>query len=414
MSTSPAKSADQTDQGYFVGFSQRSECGDHEALSAEGRFVETEFIATSGSDSWSPSDQRIIDLVAEHSVDIPATAATTGTSTLQGEAAVRVRHASRLPKVAGLPRVTDEELDLSHGIFLESDTWAGSPVVRRPPHSFSGVKVFLVICAIAGPVAFVLAFASARFNVDLASLWETRTTGGQVLLPMPAQTTSPPAIEPLPVPVTAPAPNEIKLPLEAESPQRAEGQESSTAKEDAATASTALPGDTQSAIAAPQVQALSAPREAEGIVARSEPEPELKTPAMQAIEDWSTAPNAVAAQVAASPSAPAAEETKIDDRTTDNATIDNGAADIKNASMPDADLGGRSLRLSEAQATVWTYCTVNLIPGGQIAVHKAMTYQSCISAGKKCAGPRRYADIQFFDRPTLASKVPIELCDKEN
>jgi hypothetical protein len=79
--------------------------------------------------------------------------------------------------------------------------------------------------------------------------------------------------------------------------------------------------------------------------------------------------------------------------------------------MPDLSSGGK---LREIQTGVWTYCAVDLIPSGQIAVQKAMTYQACISVGKKCAGPRRFADILFFDRPTLTSKVPLELCYKDS
>jgi len=99
----------------------------------------------------------------------------------------------------------------------------------------------------------------------------------------------------------------------------------------------------------------------------------------------------------------------------DGAITEPKARDAGNTATSSANLaiGAQSIRQAQ-QAAVWTYCTVNLIPGGQIAVQKAMSYQACISAGKKCAGTRRYADIQYYDRPTLASKVPLELCYTES
>jgi hypothetical protein len=93
--------------------------------------------------------------------------------------------------------------------------------------------------------------------------------------------------------------------------------------------------------------------------------------------------------------------------------IEPGPIPAPTAEMPDVSLGGKLQGPREIQTAVWTYCAVDLIPSGQIAVQKAMTYQACISAGKKCAGPRRFANIQFFDRPTLTSKIPLELCYQE-
>ena len=400
MSTSPAKS---TDQGYSARFPRHSECSDR--TSADRSFIENDFVVRSGSDSWSACDRRIIDLVAVHSVDVPATA-TTDASSLQDETAVRVPHAPKLsvelPSVAGLPRVTDAEIDLSHDVFLEPETWVGAPPVARSRYSFSDAKLFLIVCMIAAPIVFVLAFASARLNLNLASMWAAWTIDRQAPAPLP--TTVPSTIEPPPIPVTTVASSELPLSrLQGESPRPAEAQASSTSKAEP-TASMPLPNDLRPDIATPKAQGLSASTEAEDIAARSGPDPEIQTPRMQASPRLDTMPTGVKAHLTAAPSTPANEEM----------TIDNGTTDLKSIAMPDAGLSTEASPLREAQAEVWTYCAVNLIPSGQIAVHKAMTYQSCISAGKKCAGPRRYADIQFFDRPTLASKVPLELCDKEN
>jgi len=117
------------------------------------------------------------------------------------------------------------------------------------------------------------------------------------------------------------------------------------------------------------------PAASEGLAVRAGPDSEVQTQPVGITTRSDTMPNAVKATAKASPLTPATRE---------------------------------------AQTGVWTYCVVNLIPSGQIAVQKAMAYRACISAGKKCAGPRRYADIQFFDRATLTSKVPLELCYKES
>lgn len=402
MSTSPAEPAD------FVGFPKHSE-GSQEAPSAERSFIGNEVFLMSESDSWPESDPRIIDLVAVHSVDIPATATTTGTSRLQGESATRMPHAPtlsvELPVIAGLPRITDEEIDLSSGVFVEAETWLGTPIARRSRHSSPGAKVFLVICMIAIPIAVVLAFTSARSSGGLESIWAAWMTDGESPAPFVVQTTLPSAPEPPPIPAATATNNKFQLlPFQPESPRSAEAEESSSSKLEAVTTSMVLPSDMQPAIAAPQAEALSSPIEGDGVVARNAPEPEVQTPPMQATPPPDTMPDAVTAQVAALPSTPAVEEM----------TIDNATTDVKGAPISDRNLGSEPLHLREAQAGVWTYCAVNLIPTGQIAVQKATTYQSCILAAKTCAGPRRYAEIQFFDRPTLTSKVPLELCDRKN
>ena len=72
----------------------------------------------------------------------------------------------------------------------------------------------------------------------------------------------------------------------------------------------------------------------------------------------------------------------------------------------------KTYQLAQAQPGVWVHCAVSLIPRGQIAVQKVTSYRSCISVGKKCAGARRYANIQYFDRPTWVSSVDV--CDAES
>jgi len=74
----------------------------------------------------------------------------------------------------------------------------------------------------------------------------------------------------------------------------------------------------------------------------------------------------------------------------------------------------KTSELGQAQPGVWTYCVVNLIPTGQIAVQKAMSYQSCVSIGKKCAGARHYANIQYFDLLTWVSSAPLDVCYAES
>jgi hypothetical protein len=390
-----AYSARSVDQGHFVGFPTRSERSDDETPSAEATLVENEFVVAPASDNWSASDRPTLDLVAVHSIEIPTTASATVISGPQGESAVR------MPRVVvGLPRI-DAEADLLQGVLLGSDSWAEAPSARRSRYSLPGVKIFLIISMIGGPIAFVFGFASARPDTGIASLWSALTTESQVTASASPETTLPSTIEPRSIPAATVANNNFQLlPFQAESPRALEAEQIFPPAADVATVSMALPNTTQPAAAAPERQALPPGAEAGDTVARIGPEPEVQTPSVQISPHADTMPNAVTAKV--TPSSPTAEE-----------MISDGATDLKSAAMPNANLGSRLPR-SEVGAAVWTYCTVNLIPGGQIAVQKAMSYPSCISAAKKCAGPRRYADIQFFDRPTLTSKVPLELCDKEN
>jgi hypothetical protein len=74
----------------------------------------------------------------------------------------------------------------------------------------------------------------------------------------------------------------------------------------------------------------------------------------------------------------------------------------------------KTSQLGHDQPGVWTRCVVNLIPTGQIAVPKATSYQSCVSIGKKCAGARRYANIQYFDLSTWVSSAPLDTCNAES
>jgi hypothetical protein len=74
----------------------------------------------------------------------------------------------------------------------------------------------------------------------------------------------------------------------------------------------------------------------------------------------------------------------------------------------------KASQVGQAQPGVWTYCVVNLIPTGQIAVQNATSYRSCVSVGKKCAGARRYANIQYFDMPTWVSSAPLDVCYAES
>lgn len=112
--------------------------------------------------------------------------------------------------------------------------------------------------------------------------------------------------------------------------------------------------------------------------------------------------NAIDEKIAVLQPAPDVEKTTI--------APEAGAIDRKSNVAADLKSHKDTTQVSQAQAGVWTFCAVNLIPSGQIAVQKATSYRSCISAGKKCAGTRRYADIQYFDRPTWTTSVPLEVC----
>ncbi|HMA74368.1 MAG TPA: hypothetical protein VKP67_23195 [Xanthobacteraceae bacterium] len=157
------------------------------------------------------------------------------------------------------------------------------------------------------------------------------------------------------------------------------------------------PAGTPRSVALPP--AVPPPTEA-AVATGIEAEPETHPAPAEATTRFDSVQKPVAAGIATSQ--PTAGETMTDRR------------DHQVVAVPKLNVGSEAPRVHDKQAGVWTYCTVNLIPGGQIAVQKATTYRTCISAGKKCVGNRRYADIQFFDRPTLTSKVPLESCDTES
>jgi hypothetical protein len=360
--------------------------------------AEDGFVLKSESDSWSASDRPILDLVAVHSEDNPTAGTTGDTSGLHRNSGARMLHAVELPVVAGLPRISDAEIDLSHRVFLASDP------VRRSRCSSSGGKAFLSICVLAIPLAFVFAFASARPTVDITSIWAALTAYRQVSAPAPLQTMLSLTIEPRSITSTTSANDELQLSQsQVDFARPPEARESSTSGADVATTQIAPPNNTLATAGAPQAHALPAPTEAESIAARTGPEPEGKTALVEPTTHSEMTPNAARTSETATPEVPA----------TTQVASDNGPIGLKTTAMPDVSLGGEPLQVGKARAGVWTSCVVNLIPSGQIAIQKAMTYQACISAGKKCAGPRRYAEIQFFDRPTLTSKVPLELCDKD-
>ena len=340
MSTSRVKPAEQD---YFDGFSEASTSADHDAPSAEVFFVENEVAATSTGGSWSKSDQDLAGTVIEHIVDLNTVAATTRVSRLQGEPVVRLPHAARLPAAAGLPTPTDLMSFAPETGEPETWTWVRAP--RQSHFSLSGVKIFLIIMAIASPLAVIFfVFANSSFKENITALWRP-IHDKQTVAPTPLANAVPSTIEP------------------------------------------------QNSAASIKAQALPGQSGPQGV---RETQPQIRTQA-------------------------STRSDRMADMSEDKVTASRPASGIEGtdyrvAAAPNVNLGGEAAhveaaRLSEVQAGVWTRCTVYLIPSGQIAVQKATTYQTCISAGKKCAGTRHYAEIQFFDRPTLTTKVPLELCD---
>jgi len=448
MSTSSAKSSDRD---YFFGFSKSSESAD-----------DNEAVATSAPD-WT-----IADTAPESAADHDAVATCTRLSWLQDEPVVRLPRAAQLPLVVGLPQAYTQ-LDPLNGNSIAAKTmapqtlapetlapetfapesWGRTLLSQRPRYSLSGMKILLIVATIVPPVAFIFyAFENLPPKLNIATLW-TRSPiiQRQAATPVPSPKAPLSTIEPQDIPVSTGANKEVQAPPlqaagqvesgpsendvtlaqttpdlqnrtsesgtaedksgaipsvspDSEASRRREAQESSSPKMDTATASTAPPIDSPPTMPTPLPQALPVPTEAQGIAARMESEPEVQTPPMQTTPRSDGLPNTITGQRTA--------------LRPDGMTIGSSTTDHKIAAAPDLSLGSEVPRLREAPAGVWTYCTVDLIPRGQIAVQKAMTYQACISAGKKCAGNRRYADIQFFDRPTMTSKAPLELCYTES
>jgi hypothetical protein len=276
----------------------------------------------------------------------------------------------------------------------------------------------VIAAAIAAVFVYIFfAFESVATKVDVASAWIASHIGWQTDAPAQPSTVPSAAIAPEDVaPAAQPASDQRTRTTESRTPedaisaipgmnpdhdsQRRDAQKNSLPKADAAT----VPAiDTPSV--APQALALAPARaiEAKDIAAGTASQPEARAPSMQTPARPDTIPTAITATPP--PSQPAAS---VEGMTTDSRT-----ADQKVAVAPDLSLRSEEPRPRDVHVGAWTYCTVNLIPGGQIAVQKATTYRGCISAGKKCASNRRYADIQFFDRPTLTSKFPLEMCDAE-
>jgi len=117
-------------------------------------------------------------------------------------------------------------------------------------------------------------------------------------------------------------------------------------------------------------------------------EPEVQTLLMPSATRPEPVPNDGKAEITIPQPAPQSEMPSTDNRATDD----------RHSSIAPP--------VHESEAPVWTRCIVNLIPSGQIAVWTATSYQACISAGTKCAGSRRYANIQFFPQPYLSASSP--------
>jgi hypothetical protein len=129
-------------------------------------------------------------------------------------------------------------------------------------------------------------------------------------------------------------------------------------------------------------------------------EPEVQAPSMQLATRSDSAPNDGEAEITALEPAPHLESPSTGNRTTDD----------RSSTLPNIQ-PGEVPRVREAQTGVRTRCIVNLIPSGQIAVENGTSYQTCLSAGTKCAGSRPYANIQFFVEPGSTSTNSPELCN---
>jgi len=451
MSTSPAKSSDQN---YFAGFSKSSEDADH-----------NEAVATSADGSSSACDRTIADTAPESVTNLHARATAARVAERQDEPVVRLPRAAQLPPVVGLQQ-TYPQLDPPNAVLMASETlaaetfapetfapetWGRSPLSQPPRYSLSGVKMLLIITTILPPLAFIFyAFGNWPPKMNIATLWTRSAIHDQATAPGALPRTPLSATEPQDTPVITGTNQEVQAPsLQAgrqleggpnksdvavvqptpdlqnrtsesgtaedrsaampdmspdnEPSRHRDAQENSPSKMDNMTASTIQPIDAPPAAPAPLPQALPLPSEVQGIDAGAESEPKAQTPAIPTTTRSDSMPDTTTGQRAALQPASGPDGT-----TTDSRTIEG-----KVAAKPDVGSSSEASR-REAQAGVWTYCAVDLVPLGQIAVQKAISYRTCISLGKKCAGNRRYADIQFFERPTMTSKVPLELCDTES
>ena len=347
-----------------------------------------------------------------------------------------------------------------------------TPLMRAARYPFSGALILLTTSAIAILLAYVFAFEHSPPETNVAAVSTTPSIDAELGVTPPPGPAAPALIQPQGIPASGAAKKEVEAPslpvtrrseatpnetevtprqpapasesrtgeggtsgirnsalpdpkFGSEVPTRHEGQESP--EPGIATAPITPPLTMQPVMPAPQPQAGSPSTDARSVATKSETAesetvkteiaktetaesetgktetgktetakteagPEVQTLLMPSATRPEPVPNDGKAEITIPQPAPQSEMPSTDNRATD---------DRQSSVAP---------TVHEAEAPVWTRCIVNLIPSGQIAVWTATSYQACITAGTKCAGSRRYANIQFFPQPYLTSASAAEQC----
>jgi hypothetical protein len=315
----------------------------------------------------------------------------------QGGSIAQESRVLEFPSVAGMQRF-EPKGDLRSIISAEADAWSRTPMRTHASYRFGSFWVFLIVSAIAASLAYIVTFGDAWPTLHLAMARMADLIGTQLKSAVRTEG------RPVGREVAAPPSTTAELENQTRNSVTSDGTDTATPAVSAGQNVPRLPDAGENPTSKEVAAGASPPNGAQPIAPDVVAVPDVQVSSVPTAQPSDRESNVVGVKLTALQ--PASDRGR--------APAGNKAGDADSAAASSANLGIGAQSIRQAEATVWTYCTVNLIPGGQIAVQKAMSYQACISAGKKCAGTRRYADIQYYDRPTLASKTPLELCYTES
>jgi hypothetical protein len=325
-------------------------------------------------------------------------------------------------------------------VSIVPETWMRTLLSLKAHHSFSGVKIILIMSTVVASLVCIFVFERLPLQTDATAISTGFPINPQLAATAPPAQASPAMIESQDIPEAPAAEQEFQAPtlqmarrsetgpketnvtarpptLDLESTRRESGTADggNVASSDLSTSSESSPREVQkrspspetdhaamsatSSVAvqpimpAPLPQVGSPSTETQNIAAKAEAKPRAQAPSGQSTPRSDGVTNDSKTEITTLPPASHLEMPSSRNRPTDDRPI------------------GAAPHIGEAHPGVLTRCVVNLIPSGQIAVQQATSYQACIAVGTKCAGARRYINIEFFVQPSLTSMNSPELCN---